>query len=362
MKKIPLSDLHESLGAKMTEFGGFLMPVRYSSDKDEHLAVRNSVGVFDVSHMGEFTFKGKNALALLQKICSNDIAALPIGKAQYNYFPNENGGVVDDLIVYKKAEDDFLMVVNASNIDKDWAWVNRWNEFFKADIANISEEICLFAVQGPNAVASLQKLTDTDLAEMPYYAIAHINFAGIENITVASTGYTKKGSGSFEVFVPKQHAESVWKQIFEAGKEFEIKPIGLGARDTLRMEMGYCLYGNELSDTISPLEAGLGWVTKFTKEFINHENLKKQKEEGIKQKLIAFKVLENGGIPRSHYEIVDANGEKIGEVTSGTLSPVLNIGVGLGYVPLAFATIGTEIFIKIRQKNWKAEVVKLPFV
>ncbi|TAG92942.1 MAG: glycine cleavage system aminomethyltransferase GcvT, partial [Bacteroidetes bacterium] len=257
---------------------------------------------------------------------------------------------------------DFLMVVNASNIDKDWAWVNRWNEFFKADIANISEEICLFAVQGPNAVASLQKLTDTDLAEMPYYAIAHINFAGIENITVASTGYTKKGSGSFEVFVPKQHAESVWKQIFEAGKEFEIKPIGLGARDTLRMEMGYCLYGNELSDTISPLEAGLGWVTKFTKEFINHENLKKQKEEGIKQKLIAFKVLENGGIPRSHYEIVDANGEKIGEVTSGTLSPVLNIGVGLGYVPLAFATIGTEIFIKIRQKNWKAEVVKLPFV
>jgi aminomethyltransferase len=362
MKKIPLNDLHENLGAKMTEFGGFYMPVRYSSDKDEHLAVRNSVGVFDVSHMGEFTFKGKNALPLLQHICSNDIANLPVGKAQYNYFPNENGGIVDDLIVYKKGEEDFLMVVNASNIEKDWAWVNRWNEKFNADIQNISEEICLFAVQGPNALPTLQKLTTTDLAEMPYYAIADITFAGIPDITIASTGYTKKGSGSFEVFVPKKNAEEVWKKIFEAGAEFDIKPIGLGARDTLRLEMGYCLYGNEINDNRSPFEAGLGWVTKFTKDFVNSENLKKSKENGIKNKLVAFKMFDKGAVPRSHYEIVNLNGEVVGEVTSGTLSPSLNIGIGLGYIPTELAIIDTEIAIRIRNKDMKATIVKLPFV
>jgi aminomethyltransferase len=361
LKKVPLNDLHERIGGKMVEFAGFWMPVRYSSDKDEHLCVRHNVGVFDVSHMGEFFFKGPNALALLQKICSNDIASLPLGKAQYNYFPNEQGGIVDDLIVYHLAENEYMMVVNASNIDKDWAWVNKWNTE-GAEISNVSDQMCLFAVQGPNAAATLQKLTTVDLFEMPYYAAQRIEFAGLQDVILASTGYTKKGSGSFEVFVPNEQAESVWNQIFEAGKEFAIKPIGLGARDTLRLEMGYCLYGNEINDKSSPFEAGLGWITKFTKNFINSENLKKQKEAGLNRKLVAFKMLDKGGVPRSHYEITNAEGRLLGEVTSGTLSPSLNIGIGLGYVPVSESLIGNEIFIRIRNKDLKAEVVKLPFV
>jgi aminomethyltransferase len=362
LKKVPLNNIHEQIGGKMVEFAGFWMPVRYSSDKDEHLSVRQNVGVFDVSHMGEFWFRGEQALPLLQKICSNDIATLPLGKAQYNYFPNEQGGVVDDLIVYHLGEQEYLMVVNASNIDKDWAWVNRWNQAFSADIENVSEQMCLFAVQGPNAVATLQKLTEENLLEMPYYAVKKVNFAGLENIILASTGYTKKGSGSFEVFVPNAQAETVWQKIFAAGAEFGIKPIGLGARDTLRLEMGYCLYGNEINDTSSPLEAGLGWITKFSKDFVNADSLKQQKEAGMKRKLVAFKMLDKGGVPRSHYEIVDEAGAKIGEVTSGTLSPSLNIGIGLGYVPLESSAVGSEIFINIRHKNLKAEIVKLPFV
>ncbi len=359
---VPLNDLHAQIGGKMIEFAGYMMPVRYTSDKDEHLAVRNNVGVFDVSHMGEFLFKGKNALNLLQYICSNDIASLPIGKAQYNYFPNEQGGIVDDLIVYHTAEDEYMMVVNASNIEKDWAWVTKHNAKFGADVQNLSSEYCLFAVQGVNAVKTLQKLTTEDLLEMPYYAIKKMNFAGLDNILIASTGYTKKGSGSFEVFVPNNHAEMVWKKIFEAGAEFNIQPIGLGARDTLRLEMGYCLYGNEINDTTSPFEAGLGWVTKFTKDFVNSENLKAQKEQGVSRKLIAFKTKEQGAIPRSHYELCTENGEVIGEVTSGTLSPSLNIGIGLGYVPVQHAEIGKNIYIKIRQKLQVAEIIKLPFV
>jgi len=362
MKKVPLNDLHEkALGAKMIEFAGFYMPVRYSSDKDEHMAVREAVGVFDVSHMGEFFFEGEKALELIQWVSANDAAVLPIGKAQYSYLPNDQGGIIDDLLVYRLGEQSYMMVVNAANIEKDWNWIVKQNEKIGAQIENRSAEFCLFAVQGPYAAATLQKLTQVNLTEMPYYAVQRMPFAGLDQVIVASTGYTKKGSGSFEVFVPVAHAEEVWKKIFAAGAEYNIKPIGLGARDTLRLEMGYCLYGNDISDTTSPFEAGLGWVTKFTKQFVNSEALAAQKEQGVSRKLVGFKMIDKA-IPRAHYTVAEASGNAVGEVTSGTLSPVLNIGIGMGYVPLAYSQPGSEIYIQVRDKLQKAEVVKPPFV
>ncbi|ADQ18214.1 glycine cleavage system T protein [Leadbetterella byssophila DSM 17132] len=358
MQKITLSDFHESIGGKMVDFAGFYMPVRYSSDKEEHLAVRNSVGVFDVSHMGEFLLKGKGALDLIQKVTSNDASTLFDGKIQYSYLPNETGGVVDDLLVYRVSEEEYLLVVNAGNIKKDWDWISKYNTE-GVEMTDLSPETSLFAVQGPNAVKTLQKLTDIDLSTISYYTFVKGKFAGHEDILISATGYT--GAGGFEIYLPNAIAEEVWKKIFEAGAEFDIKPIGLGARDTLRLEMGYCLYGNDITDETSPLEAGLGWVTKFTKEFTNSAALKAEKEAGLKRKLVAIEIIDKG-IPRSHYEICTADGEKIGEVTSGTMSPSLNKGIALGYVSAAYSKVGTEVYIKIREKLTAAKVVKLPFV
>jgi aminomethyltransferase len=358
MQKITLSDFHESIGGKMVDFAGFYMPVRYSSDKEEHLAVRNSVGVFDVSHMGEFLLKGKGALDLIQKVTSNDASTLFDGKIQYSYLPNETGGVVDDLLVYRVSEEEYLLVVNAGNIKKDWDWISKYNTE-GVEMTDLSPETSLFAVQGPNAVKTLQKLTDIDLSTISYYTFVKGKFAGHEDILISATGYT--GAGGFEIYLPNAIAEEVWKKIFEAGAEFDIKPIGLGARDTLRLEMGYCLYGNDITDETSPLEAGLGWVTKFTKEFTNSAALKAEKEAGLKRKLVAIEIIDKG-IPRSHYEICTADGEKIGEVTSGTMSPSLNKGIALGYVSTAYSKVGTEVYIKIREKLTAAKVVKLPFV
>lgn len=357
-KKITLSDFHESIGGKMVPFAGFLMPVRYSSDKEEHLAVRNSVGVFDVSHMGEFLLKGDKALELLQRVSSNDVSVLYDGKIQYGYLPNEKGGIVDDFLTYKIADNEYYLVVNAGNIQKDWDWISSHNTF-GVEMTNLSDQTSLFAVQGPNAVKTLQKLTDIDLSTMEYYTFAKGRFAGHDDILISATGYT--GAGGFEVYMPNEAALDIWNKIFEAGAEFDIKPIGLGARDTLRLEMGYCLYGNDITDETSPLEAGLGWVTKFTKDFINNENLKAEKAAGLKRKLVAIEIIDKG-IPRSHYEICDADGNTIGEVTSGTMSPSLNKGIALGYVSLSFSKAGTEVFIKIREKLMAAKVVKLPFV
>jgi len=358
LKRIPLEHLHEQLGAKMTGFAGFNMPVRYSSDKAEHFAVRNSVGVFDVSHMGEFMLTGEKALGLIQKVTSNDASKLTDGKAQYSCLPNDKGGIVDDLLVYKIADNEYMLVVNASNIEKDWNWIQSHNTE-GAEMKNISDDICLFAVQGPKAIATLQKLTAVDLPAIPYYSFTKGTIAGVDNVIISATGYT--GAGGFELYVHKNDAEKLWNKVFEAGKEFDIQPIGLGARDTLRLEMGYCLYGNDIDDTTSPMEAGLSWVTKFTKPFINSEELKRQKEEGVDKRLVAFEMLDKG-IPRSHYEICTASGEKIGEVTSGTISPVLNIGIGLGYVKMEFSDVETPVFIKVREQLQPAKVVKLPFV
>jgi aminomethyltransferase len=357
-KQIPLNDLHVSLGAKMVPFAGFNMPVRYSSDIEEHMAVRNGVGIFDVSHMGEFTVKGPKALDLIQYVTSNDASKLVNGQAQYSCLPNDTGGIVDDLIVYKIKDEDYLLVVNAGNIEKDWNWIVRHNTT-GADLKNISETICLFAVQGPKAVSTLQKLTATNLGAISYYHFAIGEFAGVPDVIMSNTGYT--GAGGFEVYVHKNHAEKVWHAIFEAGKEFGIKPIGLGARDTLRLEMGFCLYGNDIDDTTSPLEAGLGWITKFTKAFVNSDNLMKQKEAGVTRKLVGFKMIDKG-IPRHNYSIKDAAGNTIGKVTSGTQSPVLGIGIGLGYVPTNLSSPGSEIFIDVRGRSLKAEVTKLPFI
>ncbi len=357
-KKITLSDFHESIGGKMVSFAGFLMPVRYSSDKEEHLAVRNSAGVFDVSHMGEFLLKGEKALDLLQRVSSNDVSVLFDGKIQYGYLPNEQGGIVDDFLTYKIADDEYYLVVNAGNIRKDWDWISTHNTF-GVEMTDLSDATSLFAVQGPNAVKTLQKLTDIDLSAMEYYTFQKGKFAGYEDILISATGYT--GAGGFEVYMPNTAAKDIWNKIFEAGAEFDVKPIGLGARDTLRLEMGYCLYGNDITDETSPLEAGLGWVTKFTKDFINSENLKAEKTAGLKRKLVALEVVDKG-IPRSHYEICDADGNPIGEVTSGTMSPSLNKGIALGYVALPFSKTGTEVFVKIREKLTAAKVVKLPFV
>lgn len=358
VKQIPLNDLHVKLGGKMVPFAGYNMPVRYASDIEEHMTVRNGVGVFDVSHMGEFTIKGPHALDLIQRVTSNDASKLIDGQAQYSSLPNETGGIVDDLIVYKIKDNDYLVVVNASNIDKDWNWISKFNTK-GAEMKNISDDICLFAVQGPKAAEVLQKLTKTELKTIKYYHFAIGDFAGVPNVIISNTGYT--GAGGFEIYVQKQHAEKVWNAIFEAGKDKDIKPIGLGARDTLRLEMGFCLYGNDIDDTTSPLEAGLGWITKFTKDFTNSASLKKQKEEGVKRKLVGFKMIDKG-IPRHDYQIKDAQGNVIGKVTSGTMSPMLSIGIGLGYVTTPHASPGSEIFIDVRGKNLKAAVSKLPLI
>uniref|UniRef100_UPI00404817E3 glycine cleavage system aminomethyltransferase GcvT n=1 Tax=Roseivirga sp. TaxID=1964215 RepID=UPI00404817E3 len=357
LKKVALNDLHQNLGAKMVPFAGYNMPVRYSSDIEEHNTVRNGVGVFDVSHMGEFIVEGPNALDLIQRVTSNDASKLVDGQAQYSCLPNEDGGIVDDLLVYKLKDEQYMLVVNASNIEKDWNWINKYNTK-GAILRNVSDDHSLFAVQGPKAVEALQPLTSVNLSEIKFYTFVVGPFAGVDYVIISATGYT--GAGGFEIYVNNKYAEQVWNAIFEAGAAYDIKPIGLGARDTLRLEMGYCLYGNDITDTTSPLEGGLGWVTKFTKEFTNSENLKKQKEEGVKRKLVAFKMIEKG-IPRSHYELQDADGNIIGEVTSGTMSPILGYGIGLGYVTTENSKIGTEIFVGVRNKSLKAEIVKLPF-
>jgi aminomethyltransferase len=358
VKQIPLNDLHTRLGGKMVPFAGFNMPVRYASDIEEHMTVRNGVGVFDVSHMGEFTLKGPQALDLIQRVTSNDASKLVDGQAQYSCLPNETGGIVDDLIVYKIKDNDFLLVVNASNIQKDWNWISRFNTQ-GVEMKNISDDLCLFAVQGPQAIAVLQKLTSIDLGAIKYYHFNVGEFAGVPDTIISHTGYT--GAGGFEIYVRRQYAEKVWNAIFDAGKDFNIKPIGLGARDTLRLEMGFCLYGNDIDDTTSPLEAGLGWITKFTKDFTNAANLKKQKEEGVAKKLVGFRMVDKG-IPRHDYYIKDAGGNTIGNVTSGTMSPVLGVGVGLGYVSIANSNPGAEIFIDVRGKALKAQVSKLPLI
>jgi aminomethyltransferase len=358
LKKVPLNDIHEKLGAKMVPFAGYNMPVRYSSDIEEHMTVRNGVGVFDVSHMGEFKIEGPQALDLIQRVTSNDANKLVDSQAQYSCLPNDNGGIVDDLLVYKLKDNDYMIVVNASNIDKDWAWIAKYNTK-GAVMKNISDDICLFAVQGPKAVGVLQKLTTTNLSAIPYYHFAQGVFAGVKHVIMSNTGYT--GAGGFEIYVDKAYAEKVWDAIFDAGKNDGIKPIGLGARDTLRLEMGFCLYGNDIDDTTSPLEAGLGWITKFTKDFTNSAALKAQKEKGVSKKLVGFKMIDKG-IPRHDYVIRDAEGSAIGKVTSGTMSPVLGIGIGMGYVEANNAVPGSEIFIEVRGKNLKAEVSKLPLI
>jgi len=358
MKTVPLHQIHVQLGAKIVPFAGFDMPVRYSSDLDEHHAVRNNVGVFDVSHMGEFRVKGPRSLDLIQKVSSNDASVLFDGKVQYSYLPNADGGVVDDLLVYKVADNDYMLVVNASNIEKDWNWIQSHNTE-GVEMTNVSDDLCLFAVQGPNATAVLQKLTAIDLGAMEYYTFKIGTMAGIEDVTISATGYT--GAGGFEIYVNKENAEKMWTAIFSAGAEFDIKPVGLGARDTLRLEKGFCLYGNDIDDQTSPLEAGLGWVTKFSKDFINSENLKIQKEAGLTRKLVGFEMIDRG-IPRGHYELCDAEGNKLGDVTSGTQSPTLQKGIGLGYVPAIYSKPETEIFVKVRDRLLKAKVVKLPFV
>lgn len=357
MKNTALTHIHEQLGAKMVPFAGYNMPVQYEGVNVEHETVRNGVGVFDVSHMGEFLLTGPKAIDLIQKISSNDASTLTIGRAQYSCIPNANGGIVDDLIIYRIKEEQYLLVVNASNIEKDWNWITSHNDM-DVEMLDLSEDYSLLAIQGPKAVEAMQSLTSVDLSQIKYYHFEVADFAGIEDVIISATGYT--GSGGFEIYCKNSEVEQVWNKVFEAGATFGIKPIGLAARDTLRLEMGFCLYGNDIDDTTSPLEAGLGWITKFTKDFINSENLKKQKEEGVSRKLVAFELLERG-IPRHDYEIVDANGNVIGKVTSGTQSPSLNKAIGLGYVPTALASEGSEIYIRIRNKDIKAQVVKLPF-
>ncbi|MEQ3691880.1 MAG: glycine cleavage system aminomethyltransferase GcvT [Flavobacterium sp.] len=357
MKNTALSHVHESLGAKMVPFAGYNMPVQYEGVNAEHEIVRTGVGVFDVSHMGEFFLKGENALALIQKVTSNDASKLVDGKAQYSCLPNNEGGIVDDLIIYKIADNHYMLVVNASNIEKDWNWISKHNDL-GVEMQDLSESYSLLAIQGPKAAEAMQSLTSIDLINMPYYSFQIGEFAGVNNVTVSATGYT--GSGGFEIYFKNEDAETIWNKVFEAGASFGIKPIGLAARDTLRLEMGFCLYGNDINDTTSPLEAGLGWITKFDKEFTNSENLKKQKEEGVTRKLVAFELTERG-IPRHDYEIADANGNVVGIVTSGTMSPSLGKAIGLGYVPTALSAVDSEIFIRIRNKDIAAKVVKLPF-
>lgn len=357
MKSVALNDVHIGLGAKMVPFAGFNMPVQYSGINIEHETVRNGVGVFDVSHMGEFILKGDGALDLIQRVCSNDASALFDGKVQYSCLPNDRGGIVDDLLVYRINEKAFMLVVNASNIDKDWEWISKYNNA-GVDMKNISDQTSLLAVQGPKAAEALQSLTDIDLAKMDYYTFKKGVFAGIENVLISATGYT--GAGGFELYFDKKDSEHIWNEIFRAAEPSGIKPIGLAARDTLRLEMGFCLYGNDIDDSTSPIEAGLGWITKFTKSFVNSENLANQKQNGVERKLIGFEMIERG-IPRHDYEIVDIDGNVIGKVTSGTQSPSLQRGIGMGYVKTAFSKVGTDIFIKIRDNKVLARVVKMPF-
>lgn len=357
MKNTALTNVHEQLGAKLVPFAGYNMPVQYEGVNIEHETVRNGVGVFDVSHMGEFLLSGENALALIQKVTSNDASVLEIGRAQYSCLPNNDGGIVDDLIIYRIKEHQYLLVVNASNIEKDWNWISSHNDL-DVEMRDLSEDYSLLAIQGPKAVEAMQSLTSVDLSAIKYYHFEVADFAGIEHVIISATGYT--GSGGFEIYCKNSEVEQVWNKVFEAGASYGIKPIGLAARDTLRLEMGFCLYGNDINDTTSPLEAGLGWITKFTKEFVNSENLKKQKEAGVTRKLVGFELIDRG-IPRHDYEIVDADGNNIGIVTSGTQSPSLGIAIGMGYVKTEFAGIDSEIYIKIRNKDIKAKVVKLPF-
>ncbi|MBK0380131.1 glycine cleavage system aminomethyltransferase GcvT [Mucilaginibacter segetis] len=357
MKDTALSHLHAKIGAKMVPFAGYNMPVQYSGINAEHETVRKNVGVFDVSHMGEFILKGENALALIQKVSSNDAAKLYDGKVQYSCLPNETGGIVDDLLIYRLDEKTYMLVVNASNIEKDWEWISKYNTN-GVDMKNISDRTSLLAIQGPMAADALQSLTDIDLASMEYYTFKKGTFAGVENVLISATGYT--GAGGFEIYFDNSHAEHIWNEIFKAGEPFGIKPIGLGARDTLRLEMGFCLYGNDIDDTTSPLEAGLGWVTKFNKEFTNSNALQQQKQLGVQQKLVGFEMIDRG-IPRHDYKIVDGNGNDIGRVTSGTQSPSLQKAIGMGYVKNEFAKEGSEIYISIRDNKVKAKVVKPPF-
>ncbi|MFV8225904.1 glycine cleavage system aminomethyltransferase GcvT [Christiangramia aquimixticola] len=357
MKEVALSAKHKELNAKMVPFAGFNMPVSYEGVNIEHETVRKDLGVFDVSHMGEFLISGENALELIQKISSNDASKLTNGKAQYSCMPNDQGGIVDDLIIYRIEEEKYLLVVNASNIDKDWNWISQHNTM-DATMRDMSDEMSLLAIQGPKAAEAMQSLTEIDLTNMKFYTFEVGEFAGVDKVIVSATGYT--GSGGFEIYFKNEDAEQIWDAVMEAGKDFGIKPIGLAARDTLRLEMGYCLYGNDIDDTTSPIEAGLGWITKFTKDFINSEELKKQKENGPERKLVAF-VLDERGIPRQGYDIVNEAGEKIGTVTSGTMSPSLEKGIGLGYVPADIAGVGNKILIQIRKKAVPATQVKLPF-
>ncbi len=357
MKNTALTQTHIALGAKMVPFAGYNMPVQYAGINVEHETVRKSVGVFDVSHMGEFILKGEGALGLIQKVTSNDASKLYDGKVQYSCLPNEQGGIVDDLLVYRIDEKTYMLVVNASNIQKDWDWISKYNTY-GVDMKDISDRTSLLAVQGPKAAQALQSLTEVDLSAMEYYTFVKGKFAGIDNVLISATGYT--GAGGFEIYFDNEHADAIWKAIFEAGAPFGIQPIGLGARDTLRLEMGFCLYGNDIDDTTSPLEAGLGWITKFTKDFVNSANLAAQKQEGVKRKLVGFEMIDRG-IPRHDYEICDAVGNTIGKVTSGTQSPSLQKAIGLGYVHTDFAKETTEIFIKIREQLVKAQIVKFPF-
>ncbi|MFT6935595.1 MAG: aminomethyltransferase [Maribacter sp.] len=358
MKNTALSQTHEVLGAKMVPFAGYNMPVSYEGVTAEHETVRKGIGVFDVSHMGEFLISGPKALELLQKVSSNDASKLSIGKAQYSCLPNETGGIVDDLIIYKLKEEQYLLVVNASNIEKDWAHISRYNKTIGAEMRNVSEDYSLLAIQGPSAVEAMQSLTSLDLSAIKFYHFKVADFAGIDHVIISATGYT--GSGGFEIYCKNSEVKQIWDKVFEAGANFGIKPIGLAARDTLRLEMGYCLYGNDISDTTSPLEAGLGWITKFTKDFINSEALAKEKAHGPERKLVAFE-LDERGIPRHDYDIVDGQGEKIGVVTSGTMSPSMGKGIGLGYVPTILSHVGSKIQIQVRKKAIPATIVKLPF-
>lgn len=360
MKHTPFTEKHKALGAKMAEFAGYNMPISYTGINDEHATVRNNAGVFDVSHMGEFIVKGENALELIQRITTNDAAKLTAGKAQYSCFTNETGGIIDDIIVYCIQENKtYMIVVNASNIHKDWNWLNRFNTN-NAEMHNISDKTCLLAIQGPNAVKILQPLTQTDIISLKNYTFVKATFAGVENVLISATGYT--GSGGVEIYFEDKNdnADKIWNAIFEVGKPQGLKPIGLGARDTLRLEMGYCLYGNDIDDTTSPLEGGLGWITKFNKDFTAKEIIERQKAEGVRRKLVGFEMIDKG-IPRHGYDIMDENGNKIGEVTSGTQSPSLGKAIGLGYVSKEYTSAGSKIYVKIRDKNLLAKVVKVPF-
>jgi len=359
MKNTPFTHFNENFGGKMVEFAGYCMPVEFTGVKEEHIHVRTKVGVFDVSHMGEIWVKGAKAFDFVQKVTTNDVAKLSKGKIQYSCFPNGKGGIVDDLLVYYYEDNKYLLVVNASNVEKDWNWLVSQNDM-GVELENASDNIAQLAIQGPKAIAALQSLTSINLSEITYYTFKVGDFAGIENVIISATGYT--GAGGFEIYTYNKDAEKVWNAIFEAGKKEEIRPIGLAARDTLRLEMGFCLYGNDINDTTSPLEAGLGWITKFVEgnDFIDRKYMENLKKEGLKKQLVGFEMIERG-IPRHYYEIVNEKDELIGEVTSGTMSPSLNIGIGMGYVSTAYSKIDSEIYIKIRNKNIKAKVVKLPF-